>query len=721
MGPVAATIAAWHRHLSCGQPLVSVWHRTAPGVPLQILASTEAASAAPLAPLLFPPGCHGRPVEADAIGRDLSAFPSWVRLHLNADVLALDGPGPADGGLNLEQVLLSGWPGAFAVLLLAQPLPPEQIQARAEQVAAAERDALSRGSSPAYQVRAERLRAQHRLLQAGTGTGLWSVYLLAGAADAGGAATVAGLLTAGTDLASTAETPGGFPVASATLARLVRPPATEVPGVRVVEPSAFDVTPEILLQPGDLVLGEVLDADREPAGQLGLSPAALTRHTFVVGTTGGGKSQTVRALLEQASRANLPLPWLVIEPAKSEYARMAGRLRGVADVLVIRPGDPETIPACLNPLQPEPGFPLQTHIDLVRALFLAAFDAVEPFPQVLAHALTRCYRQAGFDLALGEPTDARLGAAWPTLADLQRTAMQVVAEIGYGREVTDNVAGFIDVRLGSLRLGTAGRFFEGGHPLDFAELMRRNVVLELEDVGSDQDVAFLTGAILLRLAEYLRVHRGAGPAELRHLTVIEEAHRLLRRPAPDSPAAYAVETIAALLAEVRSSGEGLIIADQIPTKVLPDVPKNTTTKIAHRLPASDDREAVGAAMNLTDAQSRQLVSLPPGQAAAFTDGMDAPLLIAVPLGEDREDAGPARRDPPVGVRTSTCGTQCRTQPCTLREITYGARMAADPHLVLWIELLTVAHLVGEPEPAPDRAWLHDLLDHPQRTLECAIS
>jgi len=121
--------AAWHRHLSCGQPLVSVWHRTAPGVPLQILASTEAASAAPLAPLLFPPGCHGRPVEADAIGRDLSAFPSWVRLHLNADVLALDGPGPADGGLNLEQVLLSGWPGAFAVLLLAQPLPPEQIQA----------------------------------------------------------------------------------------------------------------------------------------------------------------------------------------------------------------------------------------------------------------------------------------------------------------------------------------------------------------------------------------------------------------------------------------------------------------------------------------------------------------------------------------------------------------------------------------------------------------
>jgi DNA helicase HerA-like ATPase len=313
---------------------------------------------------------------------------------------------------------------------------------------------------------------------------------------------------------------------------------------------------------------------------------SLNRHVFVCGATGAGKSQTVRSLLEAATRAGVP--WLVVEPAKAEYRLMAARLPGT-EVIRIRPGEPDAIAAGLNPLEPAAGqagarFPLQTHADLVRALFIASFRSEEPFPQVLSAALGRVYEDAGWDLALGEPADGRpSGAAYPTLTALQRAAERVVTEIGYSQRVTDDVLGFIRVRLASLRHGTTGRFLEGGHPLDFGALLARNVVLEIEDVGDDADKAFLMGTVLIRLAEHLRLtHRATrtGDGGLRHLTVVEEAHRLLRRAESadasggGGAAGHAVEMFAGLLAEIRAYGEGLVIAEQIPARLVPDVIKN---------------------------------------------------------------------------------------------------------------------------------------------------
>src|SRR5262249_55537108 len=155
----------------------------------------------------------------------------------------------------------------------------------------------------------------------------------------------------------------------------------------------------------------------------------------------------------------------------------------------------------------------------------------------------------------------------------------------YGHEVRDNVRGFVSVRIGSLRLGTTGRFLDGAHPLDFGKLLDANVVLEIEDTGDDRDKAFLMGMVLIRLTEHLRLrqrHEGALSGRLRPLTVVEEAHRLLRQPPPGAsigPAAHATEMFADLLAEVRAYGEGLIIAEQIPAKLIPDVIRNTAVKI----------------------------------------------------------------------------------------------------------------------------------------------
>ena len=546
------------------------------------------------------------------------------------------------------------------------------------------------------------------------------------------------------DDADTSAPAWPFYASSRLLTVLARPPARELPGIRFVLRPDFDVTPETSVgsdagRAGGIVgsdpavpVGTVLDWNRVPAGELAVSAASLNRHAFVCGATGAGKSQTVRGLLEAATGAGIP--WLVVEPAKAEYRLMAARLPGT-EVIRIRPGELSHPPAGINPLEPAPGadgtrFPLQAHADLVRALFLAAFEASEPFPQVLAAALTRCYENAGWDLVTGEPVSPGIQPGYPALEDLQATAMQVVNDIGYGREITDNVRGFVAVRISSLRQGTAGRFFQGGHPLDFTRLLDRNVVLEIEDTGDDRDKAFLMGTVLIRLVEHLRMRQraeGATAPRLRHLSVFEEAHRLLRQPQgpADGAAAHAVEMFAGLLAEIRAYGEGLIIAEQIPAKLIPDVIKNTAVKIVHRLPAADDRQAVGATMNLTEDQSAYLVTLTPGEAAVFTDGMDYPLLTRMPDGTSREISNPAPAASPATLITSrspTCGLDCRASPCTLRQVRAAQRAAdRDLRITLWAELSVLAHLTGWAMPMPGPAFAATLAEMESRLRDCALS
>jgi len=335
-------------------------------------------------------------------------------------------------------------------------------------------------------------------------------------------------------------------------------------------------------------------------------------------------------------------------------------------------------------------------------------------------------------MALSETIAADPNPSYPGLADLQRAAIRIVREIGYSQRITDDVLGFIKVRLSSLRLGTTGRFLEGGHQLDFGALLRTNAVLEIEDVGDDSDKAFLMGTVLIRLAEHLRMEhkaRPVGETGLRHLTVIEEAHRLLRRPdaaGSGSPGgAHAVEMFAGLLAEIRAYGEGLIIAEQIPGRLVQDVIKNTAVKITHRLPAADDRDAVGATMNMTRAQNRFLVTLPPGEAAVFADGMDYPVLARMPDGTGREAGAEVATVTPAGVvhpRSTTCGADCAGRPCTLRDIRVAQRALEEyPAVRLWAELSVLAHLTGWPMPVPGTALLSLLQVMPSRLRDCAIS
>ncbi len=709
-------------------------------------------------------GSAGLAYPAGGLAALLDAFPCWTRIAGTTDRLVEehdDRDPAADLRPRLDEGLLGVWSGAFAWLLLAEPVPADEVTEQARQLATQERDAKSRSSSPTQAVRALRLERRHRELAAAETLGWWRIDLLAAGTAPEAAAAVAGLFCASVDLhglpyaLAPTRTSGGltdllrragpatgtgeparsqpFLGSSALVAALAVPPSEEVPGVRLTVRSEFDVTPETTAGPaagefgaGSMTIGDVLDRHGNVGDELRVPTSSLNRHTFVCGATGTGKSQTVRHLLEQAAVAGLP--WLVVEPAKAEYRRMANRLR-TTGVVAVRPGAAAAPPAGFNPLRPVPGFPLQTHADLVRALFVAAFDADEPFPQVLAAALTRSYEQLGWDLALGEPRRPGHRPRYPTLGDLQQVAEEVVDGIGYGREVADNVRGFIRVRLASLRLGTTGSFFEGGHPIDVGRLLGSNVVFEIEDVGDDRDKAFLMGALLIQLTEHLRVRarREGSPAAttLRHLSVVEEAHRLLRRTDRPGPAAHAVDLFAGLLSEIRAYGEGLVIAEQIPEKLVPDVIKNTAVKVIHRLPARDDRDVVGATVNLTDRQSEFVVTLPPGVGAVFTDGMDRPVLVRVPDGTDRETAAPAATADTatiIGRRSASCGAACRAEPCTLRDMRGARLLLADlPWLGLWAELAVTGHLTGWPTPALRAHLIQVLQMIPVRLRECAVS
>jgi uncharacterized protein len=244
------------------------------------------------------------------------------------------------------------------------------------------------------------------------------------------------------------------------------------------------------------------------------------------------------------------------------------------------------------------------------------------------------------------------------------------------------------------------------------------------------DKAFVMGTLVVRVVEHLRLRARAGPvAGLSHVLVIEEAHRLLRAGREGRASGHAVELFAGLLAEIRAYGVGLVIAEQIPAKLVADAVKNTALKVVHRLPAADDRALVGAAMNLDEGQSRAVVSLLPGVAAVFADGMDRPVRVRVPYGADRERAltGPGPVPPLAGRRSRGCGPVCAGgRACTLLELRQAelaatAGTAGPVWLRLWAETLVLAFLTGRGLPAVPAAlagWWPGL---GQRAGECVLA
>jgi hypothetical protein len=374
----------------------------------------------------------------------------------------------------------------------------------------------------------------------------------------------------------------------------------------------------------------------------------------------------------------------------------------------------------LNPFEVPAGIEVSSHIDLLRAAFGTAFAMWGPLPQILERCLHEIYADRGWDLRSN--SNSRLVAgdtrqqAFPTLGDLVDKVGDVVPTLGY--ESAGDLVGALVTRLDSLRKGGKGAMLDVSRSLPWEDLLSRPTVIELEAMGDEGDKAFVAGLLLIRLAEH---RRAQGPARgLVHLLVIEEAHRLLGNVPPvvsqetANPRGQAVETFSNLVSEIRAYGQGVVIADQVPVRLAPDVMKNSNLKIAHRIVSVDDRLAMAGAMAMDEARARALTSLQTGRALVFGSGDDAPLMVQVPLVKDaltetvptdgRLRAHMAERRSSEGwaglfLPRPFCVVTCRGAPeaCDL-----GRRLAVDRHVQPTLARLLLS--TCEDPAALDRLW-----------------
>lgn len=386
-----------------------------------------------------------------------------------------------------------------------------------------------------------------------------------------------------------------------------------------------------------------------------LSEEDLNKHSFICGITGSGKTTTVKGIL-----ANCNKPYMVIEAAKKEYRHI--QRKKDKDTVVYTLGKPEINCLQMNPFYIMPGVSPQTHIDLLKDLFNASFSFYGPMPYILEKCLQNIYIKKGWNLVLGynpylvnkdNPLDFfdlnymqnkyaidSHKYLFPTMYDLKcEVERYIEKEMQYEGEVAGNIKTAIKVRLDSLCNGSKGFMFNTNNYADMEKLLNSDVIIELEGLADDSDKAFCVGLLIIFINEHRQVQKemqGNKKCGLQHLLVIEEAHRLLKNIDTErasenlgNPKGKAVEHFVNLIAEMRSYGQGVIIAEQIPTKLAPDVIKNSSNKIIHRLVSSDDQEIIANTIGIPKEDAIFLGTLRTGFALCHKEGMNKPVNVNV--------------------------------------------------------------------------------------------
>lgn len=356
---------------------------------------------------------------------------------------------------------------------------------------------------------------------------------------------------------------------------------------------------------------------------------ALNRHALIVGAPGSGKTTTVLSLLAQLWLDH-KIPFLVIESVKAEYRGLL-ETPGFEDLQVVTLGNEQLGPLRLNPLAPPEGVRCEVHMGSVLASLKMALPLFPPLPQILAKAIARCYYDADWD----DETTLADGLAPPTLRNLLVSFDEVFAELGYQGEARD-VGRAFHARLSSLLQGSRGKLLDTVPSTDFSELLARPVVIEMNDV-SDPDEKAVMAAFLLDRVRAEAHRRGTSGGMLRHVTVVEEAHRLLAAASVGSgdsasgnqARSDSVRAFCEAIAELRSMGEGFILSTQSPSALAESAVANTGTRILHRMESSIDRnlmlDDLGAGERIREVAAR----LRRGEAVARWPEQDEIELIEV--------------------------------------------------------------------------------------------
>lgn len=405
-------------------------------------------------------------------------------------------------------------------------------------------------------------------------------------------------------------------------------PQKEVPGLVLQESVDFGLNQKDISNNGSIELGVMVQKGRKLDNvPFYLKKESLAKHTFIAGVTGSGKTTTCHKLLDEAN-----VPFLVIEPAKTEYRTLINYDK---DIFVLTVGNELAAPFRFNPFELVEGELLSAHIDMLKATFTSAFPMEGSMPQLMEEAIIKVYENKGWDTSSNENLScadpfAEDADCFPVMTDLLQTMKNVVSEKGFGERLQSEYEGSLISRLSNLTKGVKGKMLNCRHSIDFDFIADSKVILEMDELKSPEDKALFMGFILTRLSAVVK-QKHKKNKDYKHLTLVEEAHRLLSKPDYSDPGSKkaAVETFADMLAEVRKYGEGLIIVDQIPNKLASEVLKNTNTKIIHKILAKDDKEAVGDTMLMNSKQKEFLSALPVGEAIIFTENTDKPVNVAI--------------------------------------------------------------------------------------------
>lgn len=407
-----------------------------------------------------------------------------------------------------------------------------------------------------------------------------------------------------------------------------------------------------LKKENDKTLGYVCEYDN-PLDNVpfGLSKEDLNKHVFVCGITGSGKTNTVKKILESVNE-----PFLVIEPVKKEYRNIK------KDIEVYTMGRPEINCIKMNPFYVPMGISLQQHIDSLKDLFSASFSFYGPMPYIVEKCLYRIYEKKGWNLTFGlhsyylEENKNNLleelfdnkkleefyktishKYLFPNMQDLKDDVNYYINnEMTYEGEIKGNIEGAIKARIDSLCVGAKGYMFNTNDYMDFNKIFNNNSIFELEGLADDSDKAFALGLLIIYINEYRQVDKETNNKKgLKHLLVIEEAHRLLKNVSTEknedigNPKGKAVEHFTNMLAEMRSYGQGVIVAEQIPTKLAPDVIKNSSNKIVHRIIAKDDQEVIANTIGIYPEDAIYLGSSKTGYALCHKEGIVQPVIVKI--------------------------------------------------------------------------------------------
>ena len=356
----------------------------------------------------------------------------------------------------------------------------------------------------------------------------------------------------------------------------------------------------------------------------------LAKHAFLAGMPGSGKTNTMMYLVSEIYKAGIPV--LVLEPAKKEY-RVLTTLPGLKNISLFSPCANSMFPIHINPFEFPIGMKLADHINRLLDVFNGTFELDPPFPMLLTEGIQNCYERL-----LWLPGMINSGELeYPTMSMLYAEIDKLLDKYKYGDEVRDNLKSVLQVRIGSLMAREMGDIFDVPRStFRPEEWLNKSAVIELASLGTaPSNFMILMLMTLIREVLDIKAYEPGPDKKPRHIVFLEEAHNLIANTSVQEggktdPKISATAYITKMLAEVRALGEGIVIADQLPTAMAPEVIKNTSLKIGLRLTSQDERELLGSTMSADGVQMEKMGVFTPGYCLVSYEDLLKPFEMQIP-------------------------------------------------------------------------------------------